>query len=308
MYRDDSEWAAEDGQDRRAAIATAISSALLLLTTCSRTTSTVGGGAEGLAFMLGGITASIALFWGIPFAIAIRKASLRWKIGSFVTIAVLGVLSNLWLAGSADQRVREGLDEQRRQTREVAEGKRTRLEAGADANPLERIAVELGNRSIADLQAYYSELIAAGAERMARLRGLRLDSAELRNCGKFAELASKARSNGAIIDTYLVDARSKLDKEVTDGSITQGAADDFMRGATEGKPMSARTWELQAQNAEAVGGLCQVLARRNWRIQKGRVAFTSEADLADANAQLEKIRQISAEQERMKSQSLAGMR
>jgi len=307
LYRDDSEWEVEDSRDGHAAIATAISSALLLLSTCSRPAPMAPTGPEGLGYALGGIAAAVALFWGIPYWITIRKASRRWKIGSFVTIAVLAVLSNLWLIGSANERTRAGFKEQSRQAQEIAEGKRTRLEATADADPLQKFMVEVANRNIADLEAYGTEMEAAGGERIALLSGLQSDSAELRNCAKFTGLAAKARSNSGKLDTYLADVRPKLDQEVSNGTITQESASEFMAGAMDSKPKFVRTWELQAQYAEAVEGLCQVLARKNWRVQRGQAAFTNEADLAAANAQLDKIRQIGAEQQRMKAETVASM-
>ncbi|HKC03689.1 MAG TPA: hypothetical protein VKC17_10345 [Sphingomicrobium sp.] len=308
MTEAEEEWAAELARDEgRPALATIISSVILLLSTCGRPDRAVTSGPEAIGYVAGGIAVTIALFWGIPYWLTIRKASRGWKVGTFVVIAPLAILTNLWAVGNSNRRFQEGLKDQDRQTKEFAEGRRTRFEAGSDANLLQRTMAELGNRNIADIQSYHSALMAAGAERIS-MQILRQDSPDLRNCERFAGFAARARSNRGNLDVYVADARQKLDPEVSTGTLPREAVDGFLHGAEAGKPAFERTWELQAQYAEAVGALCGILARKNWLAQHGKAAFTSEVDLAAANAQFANIQKIAAEQERMKSATLTKMR
>src|SRR4051794_18145592 len=106
MAGEEEDWAAELTRDEgHPAVATIISSFILLLATCSRPDQAVQPGPERLGYLVGGILASIAIFWGIPYLIAIKKASRGWKIGTFVAIAVLAVLTNLWALGTHNQRL-----------------------------------------------------------------------------------------------------------------------------------------------------------------------------------------------------------
>lgn len=95
MNEAEPDWTVEQTRDEgRPALATAISSAILLLSTCNRPDRVTASGAETAGYLLGGILFSIAIFWGIPYWITIRKSSRGWKIGSLVVITVLAVLAS----------------------------------------------------------------------------------------------------------------------------------------------------------------------------------------------------------------------
>lgn len=301
---------AEDlvGNEGHPAIATTISSLLLLMSSCNRPDQAYSAGPEAAGYLAGSILASVAIFWGIPYLITIRKSSRRWKIGSFVAIALLSVLANLWAIGSRAQQIAADASNPTRQMREIAEGKRSALEADPDAGPLQKVIVELGNRNIADLQSFQSALAAAGAERISMMQDVRPNSPELGNCGTFTELAGRARNDRGKLKLYLDDARRKLEAEVAAGALSSDTVDGFLKGAADAKPRSDRTWDLQERYAEAVGQLCQILARKNWRVERGQAAFTSMSDLAAANVQLAVIEKIGIEQERARREAMATLK
>jgi len=86
-------------------IATAICLGLLLLSLAgqSATPMDLDGPASSAGFVFGGALFG-AILWGIAFAITIRKASTRWKLGSLIVLAVLGgliALNKVAKAGAA---------------------------------------------------------------------------------------------------------------------------------------------------------------------------------------------------------------
>ena len=268
-----------------------------------------GSGAELAGYIMGGAVFA-AMLWGIAYAITIRRASPGWKIGSLITLIIVGLLVAVLKVGVQNVAMHDDMAAARNQMSGVLSNgvDAAPLAPGEEAGPLTRMMAMVINGSLADGKAFAAASAAAGLQQVSGFQGLTKASPVLDHCDKVAALAGLASEIGGHFPTYVATARKEGEAAIARGAATQEEVDGAVEGMNRNSGKFAHQWAVVAQFATDGGAMCRVLARRHWRMgADGKVLFTDNADLAQASALLARIRISGAEIERTRAEARAGV-
>ena len=267
-----------------------------------------GSGAELAGYIMGGAVFA-AMLWGIAYAITIKRASPGWKIGSLITLIIVGLLVGVLKVGLQNVAVHDDMDAARNQMNGVLSNgiNAAPLAPGEDAGPLTRMMATAINGPLADSKAFAAASTAAGLEQVSSFQGLTKTSPVLDHCDKVTALAGLAGEIGGHFPTYVAAARKEGEAAIARGGATQEEVDAAVQGMNGSSDKFTHQWSVVARFATDGGAMCQVLARRHWKMgADGKVLFTDNADLAQASAILARIRVSGAEIERNRAEARAG--
>lgn len=273
-------------------VATIIGSIVILLITAGGSASAAKSGPEAIGYALGSGVFALLIVGGAAWFITLRHASDGWKVGSLITLFLVGLLGGLASVGTANMQRRADARElagQMQHALDTAEGARPEIREGS--GPLAKMAAAMLRDINADSAVFEDEAQSAGLSQIITLEGLTKASPVLGDCGGLDRMADHARRFGSRGPEILNHARAVGEAEVQKGSIEQRDVDEFLAGASENHGL-AQQWGYLAEISSEAGSVCRLLATRKWALSGGRILFLSNADARAANLHLDRIRQL----------------
>jgi hypothetical protein len=246
------------------------------------------------------VLASLLIFWGVAYAVTIRRASRLAKIGSFATVALVAVATMLFRTGAtqagADADMAQGLDELGRIQRSADPLSERMTGAGG---PLSRMMATFHNASTEDFQAYAKAADSAGLPIVVNFAGLTHKSPVLDRCSGIAALAPAARSARMRVHEHFENGKAVGARAVANGELSESGLQGYTKGVASTLPQLERIWELHESRGEAAASLCAVLARRRWVRQGELIGFNNDADMQAAQALLNRFNSDAGEIQRI---------
>jgi hypothetical protein len=234
---------------------------------------------EHLVFTLAYIAPAALIAWGIAFAVSIRKASTRWKFGSFGIVAAFAILAAIARAGMA-----------------------MAADPAAIPDPYDQLMASLTENTGADRRAFDLEMDRAGFTRIATLEGLTLSDPILSRCDRFDALAVQAAAMGRRWPEHLAKAGA--------AGKSAGMPEEELRifHQAYGKMDYPGTWRLNGRLVQAIGDMCRFLASHKWQSMDGQVTFLRNEDLGGFTILTDRLQSIEAEQQRHSAEGTAMLR
>jgi len=261
---------------------------------------------EAAAYQAGQLIGSVLIgiiVWAIAYALTVRRASPRWKIGSLVILVVLSLLVGLIRLGGREAALRSDARAAAEQMKQVVAGD-GRMEApiAGGSGPLSQMMAALLNTALADQQAFDRGATASGVYRVLDLTSLRRDDPALRGCDRIDGLVLAARTQAARYPDHLDAARAAGARHVQSGALRADELDSFIAGASNNERSYRRNWTITGDWASEAAALCRLLAARPWSRSGSEIVFAADRDAAAANGHLQRINALAAQQQRLQDE------
>lgn len=286
QYPDDGNWDVDN--EGRPGLAAAICAILTLLSTCSFRPDEIAGETAPIAFMLGQTVGVALFFWGIAFAITIRKASPGWIFGSLGIALGAGLIAFLINIGSMatdaqEQRADTTVDQVSDTLDYIRDGEFHRqLPTDDTIEPTPRLLNAMMNSVNADDQAFLEEATEIGLIDFLNFEGVTPQSAIFQNCDAIGSLHDRANYYRGRMSHHLAVTRRFGENMVRNRDISMADLDAFMAGTDEGRAGFLRNWEVNGLVAQEAAAACQVLARSDWELDGNGMPLFATQEQADA--------------------------
>ncbi|MFA5966069.1 MAG: hypothetical protein WC804_18785 [Sphingomonas sp.] len=253
-----------------------------------------------------GIGTVVALaVWAVVFLITVRHAEIGWKIGSFVAMLVVGLAAGLIVIGTAITAMQDDL----RAVSEVRVSPSFGVEEpkGGARGPISKATFAYLKAVVAAAAKHRAAIQALGYDAMVSPYALRQNPRLLAHCDQRATVTP-------MIEAYYAERRAAFEKFRTDINRLD-ISENFRSGVIAGNKQAGQRFTSLLDRAAAnehgqIGELvamCQVLARRHWVEQYGRIAFTSPSDLHDFQTHAKYEQDLSDEATSLMRESMAVM-
>lgn len=260
---------------------------------------------NSVAYALGSGFGAVLVVGGIAWFATLRHASDGWKAASLITLFVVGALSGLVKIGNARAQFAsdaKGVANEMQQMMNAPEGSMPQLSEGS--SPLSRMSAVMVNGIANDFAAFDKESESAGLVQIISFEGLTKSSPVLDHCDRVSGLSARARYFEGRLPGH-IEAAQKIGRDaVSNGTASQSLIDDFIGGARDNRNPYTQ-WQLLASISEEAGALCDQLAQRRWVKDGDMIRFMSDVDLRNANARLERIKQIEIKMEQIRAKAKA---
>lgn len=261
-----------------------------------------------MGYLVGGVAVTTVILWLIAWVLTIRKASPRWWVGSFVSIALASCVAGLAQLGApvADFE-RQSAESRAMLEKALSEGEKFRgVAIKSDSGPLVRMGAVILNGSAEDWAAFDAEAKKAGVKDFS-LDTVKKGAAVLGRCEQMAEVGRRSLTYYAPrMDKRIQEAERIGRQAEKEGSLPPGATNGFLSGVREKRPSTQRRWELGAEFAESSARLCRILRDRQWSRSDGQFVFTNRADAAAFNREIERANALAAEEKAMVARAKRG--
>lgn len=250
---------------------------------------------QGAAYAVGRALGGTLILWTIAYFITIKRASIGWKVGSFMILLLIGTLTTLYSMGQNNIAVRDDL---RTLTQlQFKEDDVTLPPGSASRGPVSAMFVEYFNGMAADGRAMEARLSALGIERLANADALRRDPAILSDCGKIATGKAAVADSFASGKARIAGLGPKIDALAVPDQLRKGLREGLLKN--NGAQLLDQQRALIDSMIDEQVGICKVLARRHWTPSNGNFMFTSNADLAAFQAHANRVTALHAEAQRL---------
>jgi hypothetical protein len=164
------------------------------------------------------------------------------------------------------------------------------IRADANSEPMVRILAAASNPVIADTRAFQEELAASGFLQIFTMEQLTPASPVLDHCDRISALGERAVAIGRKYPTYVAAARRQGEIEVASHNLTPSDVAGFIDGFAEKQTGFERMMQIYAAMAPDDASLCEVLAKRHWKVAAdGETQFTDDGDRTQAVALATKL-------------------
>ncbi len=261
----------------------------------------------GAAFAISALVAGAV--YGAAWLLTLRHARTGWKIAAGIAYFVLGLMSVATVVGTA--KLTERMD--------IAALDQIHLnDAGEPVGPpgANGPVVKMGLayiRAMIDERNKREALLVAklGLDRIADASALTMAPELLRDCDRFARAKADLDASDQRYRAIITKFRTSLSAAIKDDGARREALDGMDRAFRENGGQLDEMSAIQHQQLDAAGGLCTLLARRNWHDRGSVFAFTTAGDLAAFDRQIapwnELVKKQAALSARAKSEQLDRM-
>jgi hypothetical protein len=232
--------------------------------------------AETIGYLAGRAVGGALLIWVLAYFITIRRASMAWKIGSFVifllasSFAALAVMGQGYMALREDLRGLAGM-------RVSNDGDVTLSDDPQKRGPVMKLMADYLADMSAEGKAMETRLSALGFPMLADPEGLQRNPKLLSDCGKLAQGKAVVAESTQKGKARIAALGPQIDALDVPESLRSGLRAGIDKAG--GPAVMDRQQQLLGTMIDEQGVICTILARRHWQASNGQFLFTSQADL-----------------------------
>jgi hypothetical protein len=147
----------------------------------------------------------------------------------------------------------------------------------------------------ADRAAFDAEMDKAGIDALLDPAELRRSDAILDDCSVTDRLKTRVEEQRTRLDTNIAETRRALQATPASSKVRRDMLAGFDESMTRNAAENARRWDYSLRALGELNTMCRVLARRHWQLSASSIGFTSDRDMNEFNAAVDRYNAIYTE-------------